>query len=254
MMINLPAFTLPWEFTTLLQSDMKNKESSEYLLDRYQHLFSSGATSMVIERAFRSTWPKQEMKHIIKFLGPKNFRDRLASIYLYYFKHNIYPLETTPEAVSDVVAMEAQLEKYTTQTQSRLFLFFFYLKLTGIVSNQVPAASPLQHFPQEIISLLQATSFKIWYIDWLLLLLWHFHDFLGGDALKDCIKSKVNNRAAIKSATTHFSSNMLPLPTQTPYWSLFSKLSEVQKEQLIENFLTYGLATNNRQIFFNVIM
>jgi hypothetical protein len=245
-MMSLPAIPRPYEFSMLLQQEIKGGESADALNRIYQDLFAGPVMSAIIQRAFKPSWPNQEMRQILRYLGLKNFRDRLASLYLHYYKYNYYPLATDPDDVKDILMIEQKLEQYTPNSPSRIFLFFYYLKLVGLHRERESGGPenivPLQHFPSEIVSLLQITNFKIGNIDWLLLLLWHFYDFLGGVSLHQ----KLLELGKCKSVGTTGVNEI--------YWSLFEKLTEEQKSLFVINCMTYGFSINDQRMFVEKIV
>ncbi|MBF0205676.1 MAG: hypothetical protein HQK53_02180 [Oligoflexia bacterium] len=245
-MINFPNISLPWEVTTFLQSDFRGNERLDVLNRIYQLLFSSSQMAPLIERLFSTAVPDREVGQFLKFLGWRHFRDRLSSIYLYYYEHDHYPRGTDPLLVREIVQLEREAEKILIDGQSRFFLFFYYLKLADTNLEKIGQSEQnlFRTFPREILQVLCSNNLKIWYVDWLLLLLWHFCDYLGKDLVLK------NLRETIKSGRA----GAMEGEGLVEYWFFFDRLSDLQKYQFISNVLAYSYSTNSQRIFKELII
>jgi hypothetical protein len=65
-------------------------------------------------------------------LGWSNFRDRMASMYIYKSIHGTFPKHTSMDLVEDIKQLEARFSNNGVTSYSRIFMLGFYLRLANI--------------------------------------------------------------------------------------------------------------------------
>jgi len=225
-MICYPSVNLPDSFTRLLRTNLQKPDViAAYIKHEMEE--DQGLRSLVY-RFFKDIDPKVRIEFIIKSVGWHGFRDRLASLYLYYKTHRDWPNETDQTMVSDLVEIEQKLKRATVDGFSRGFMLAFYFKMAGLSLSGDNNEGALNYLTieDEIIDLLKSVKSRTVKIDWLVILMNHFDYFLGREKLKDSIKNGLGYEEIYKSLDPDFHSI------------------------LMENNLTYGYSVNDPEFFY----
>ncbi len=222
-MIHLPALVMPQEFITLLKTPGVTLTAGSPVLTM---LRSSPALSVVMERAFAEfNEHKIGLEKIAGTLGWANFRDRMASVYLFKALHGSFPLKTDMELVADIQSFEARFQDRSVHGNARLFLLGLYLKFFNIYLSMREDVSDEVKISEDVDRVLNLSKVKTDRPDLLILIVWHLTTFLGTAAVTNEIKSGIQWEA------------------------MFEKLSETQKFHLVSNLLSYGASIQEDDTF-----
>lgn len=216
-MIDFPNIFLPEEFCQLLKKNIQDHRKMNSFI--YNLIHSSLNLKMVVKKAFQHLDPHKSIDSIVRSLGRNNFRDRLGQVYLHYAKYSHFPDKSETTMVQDVLSLESKISFLLTEGNSRAFMFFYYLKLAEI------------SFPSEVFTYLSNMKSKTHKIDWLIIVLWHFHIFIGGSQLTSCLQNGKMN-----------------------YLQVYSQLPSENQKKLVSNLLTYAYAINEKELFFDDIV
>lgn len=222
----LPSLEMPKEFTQLLQLNLQQIESGQSHDSLYKYIIQSEVLCALIETHFQHLYPQGKVHHFLRTLGWKNFRDRLASIYLHYLQYGSFPGVTSVNSINDIVNKELQFEKYTINGHSRLFLFFYYLKMAQ--SNHFGTPFP----DNDLEQIIQYAGRRTWTIDWTLLILWHFHSFIGKKKLLNILKYQRE---------------------EFRFQSLLKNITHLERRLLFSNLLNYSFSIQDRSLFVESI-
>ena len=175
--LQFPFVNLPLEFVTLLKSNLALSNDPAPIVD----LVSPNlALLSVLETAFSEFNSERGIEKVFKTLGWSNFRDRMASIYIYKLKYGDFPFKTDMELVEDIKLLENRFSDHSVHSYSRLFLLGFYLKFANLDIQQREDNHFLElTIPSEIESLLRLSQGRSERIDWLILILYHICNSLG---------------------------------------------------------------------------
>ncbi len=224
-MIKFPNIFIAPEFSMLLIENLRNTNQSNEILTK----FINGRTSFrrLIQYSFQDIDKKARIDVIIKSLGWKNFRDRLASVYIHYLFDNSFPKQTNLALVQDLLDLENSLLPYIITHSSRTFLLSLYLKLGRIHLSKTK--QDLSEFeltiPTHVLEIFKNTKMKVVEPDWAIIILWHFSDYLGEQVLDKLIDDK-----AI-------------------FEEIILLLSQEQQDLMWDNFLTYSYAINDFEFY-----
>lgn len=168
---------LPHEFVTLLKSNLALSNDPAPIID----LISPNlALLSVLETAFNEFNGDRGIEKVFKTLGWSNFRDRMASIYIYKLKYGDFPFQTDTELVEDIKQLENRFSDHSVHSYSRLFLLGFYFKFANLDIQHREDNHFLElTIPSEIESLLKLSQGRSERIDWLILILYHLYHSLG---------------------------------------------------------------------------
>lgn len=229
-MIECVSINLPNYYTRLLQVDMHSTGKNFENLGSY--IFQHPGFHGLIENSFQDIPGESRVSYIVKAMGWHGLRDRLAGVFLYYKLNNRFPIsltDTWDKSVADLLEFEEKVKEYTPAGHSRGFLLAFYLKMAKVHWNS--KGVELKNLPvidDELIQTLSYAKAKILKIDWVLLLLAHFRDFLGIFKLQEA------------------------LDRGTGYQDLSKSLSLNQQEVLVENLLSYGSSIEDDSFFIPI--
>src|SRR6478736_2306316 len=99
----LPHVILPAEFINLLKTNLPVSTSSAPIFDQIR---PNGALYIVLEKAFKEFDDGRGLEKTMVALGWSNFRERMASLYVYKAIHGEFPMMTSMELVEDIKYLE----------------------------------------------------------------------------------------------------------------------------------------------------
>jgi hypothetical protein len=184
------------------------------------------ALTSILEKAFKEFDDGRGVEKVMLALGWQNFRERMASIYVYKLIYGDYPGHTNMELVEDVKTFESRFMDHSVHGYSRLFLLGFYLKLAN---SEIQRREDNQFMeikiPDEVQSFLKLSQGRSEKIDWLILILAHLNLGLGEKLL------------------------MNGLISGKTFDELYQMLSKEVQEQMHQNLLAYGASIQEPDIF-----
>lgn len=222
-MIHLSALVLPGEFVGLLKTSATAGGGSLPVIDV---LRKSPGLNLLLERAFHEfNEHKIGIEKIVTTLGWSNFRDRMASVYVFKALHGTFPDSTELDLIAPALALEARFTEKSVTGTSRLFLLGFYLRFLNVYLRMKDEGAAEVAVPASVDRILALRTLKTDRPDWLILLCWHLDQFLGTDAVV----------AGIERGEA---------------WPAFyEKLTAPQKFQLHSNLLSYGASIQDDDPF-----
>lgn len=213
-MIHLPALVLPGEYIALLKVPTPASGTGLPVVDM---LRKTPALYLVMERAFQEfNEHKIGLEKIASTLGWSNFRDRMASVYIFKALHGTFPDKTEMELVQQAIDLEARFTDKSVTGTSRIFMLGMYFRFLNIYISMRDDGTPEVTIPPTVEKILAMRNIKTDRPDWLLLLCWHLESFLGFAQLTSFIDSGLS-------------------------WpQIYQKLNQNQQFHLVSNLLSYG--------------
>ena len=224
-MIEFPNIFVDQHFSYLLSRNLYSSQHSNQFITQYitgRHSFHQ-----LIVNCFLDVDPLKRISFIVKVLGWKSFRDRLSSVFISYVRDGRFPRQTNFPLANDLIAFDLQTSPYTTSGSSRAFLLAFYLKLSKIhlAKSGEDFVEEQLDIPPAVVSLFKKANIKVVKIDWAILLLWHFADYIGVNELDKLLDQKKRLQ------------------------ELQGLLTTEQKDELYTNLLIYSYAVNDQDFF-----
>jgi hypothetical protein len=229
LMIKFPAMRLPDHFTSLLRGNVPSISDGWEALDRFAYDTDSALYALVA-RFFHDVDPQVRVKEIVKILGWHRFRNQLATIFIYYQQYGSYPDRLEMDLTASLTLFEDKIKDYTLPDSSRAFLLALYLNMSSLSINDGNEEHVHLIIPERTIALLSHFNRRIDRIDWVLLLLIHFNEFMGEENL------------------------MKLLQDGSSYQELYKILAHREKKILMGNMLSYGFSINESDIFINDVI
>ncbi len=221
--IELPYVPMPKEFVTLLKSNLSVVNSPEII---FEGIRQNRALYNVLENAFKEFDDGRGLEKLMLALGWSNFRDRMASVYVYKSIYGEYPAKTDMDLVDDIKAIETRFTEHAVHSYSRLFLLGFYLKLAQLkVRNRENNRFMELKLPHEIGTLIAISEARSERPDWLLLIVSHFQIAFG-------TKNLINGLIAGKK-----------------FDELYELMNPEHRELMHRNLLAYGASIQEEDIF-----
>ena len=224
-MVEFPNVFISEHFSYLLCQNLYSSERSNRFIARY--IKDHGSFQQLVANCFSDMSSKRQIDFIIKTLGWKNFRDSLASIFIHYTRERKFPSKINTHSSQELVEFDGKIAHYTTSGSSRGFLLALFLKLSQIHlegEGKINRAVKLQ-IPDFVLSLLKKAQIKVVKVDWIILLLWHFTDYIGVEELGQLLDQRIDFKA------------------------LLEHLRVEQRDELYSNILTYSYAINDPDFF-----
>jgi hypothetical protein len=221
--LHFPFVILPQEFITLLKANVPATTPPGPV---FEVIRPNRALFSVLESTFKEFDDGRGVEKVMTALGWSNFRERMASIYVYKAMHGSYPSKTDMELVEDIKELETRFTDHSVTSFSRLFLLGFYLKLANISIQRKEDNKFLEiKFPAEIGSLLNLSQGRSERIDWLVLIVLHLSASLGEKML-------MNNLIAGKK-----------------FEDLYMLMPKDAQELMNQNLLAYGASIQEQDVF-----
>lgn len=221
--IHLPHVILPSEFVTLLKTNLSVTTSPAPVFDVIrpnQALYTS------MEFAFKEFDDGRGLEKTMLALGWPNFRERMASLYVYKTIHGSFPLRTNMELVEDIRDLELRFINHSIHGVSRVFLLGFYLKLGNIQVQQREGNKFYEvKVPVEVDNLLKLSMGRSEKLDWLILIIMHLINGLGEKIVANAIASGKKLE------------------------DLYSLMGADARKNMMDNLLAYGASINEKDIF-----
>jgi hypothetical protein len=218
-----PYIRLPQEFCNLLKANLSVTSSPAFLVESFR---SNPALLLALDRSFEEFDSGRGLEKVITTLGWSNFRERVASIYLYKSLYGDYPLKSDMELVEDIIKLENRYADYSVHSYSRIFLLAFYLKLANIELQRWEDSDVGElKIPEVIHNLLKLSQGRSEKIDWLIVTLMHFINSLGDKLLLNALlEGKILEE-------------------------LYELMPEDDKLIMTENMLAYGASIQENDLF-----
>ncbi len=205
---------LPDYFTHLLKINLTDHERTYRVL---RHLIQQEeGFGMLIKKGFSLG----RLDSILQSVGWFGFREQLAALFISKLQCGEFNFEVSRNSVDDLVQFEDRFKTYATSGFSRSFLLGFYLKIAF-------GDGSLQYYLDEMPRLLELSKSKAIKIDWVMVLLVHFDHYLGRKGLESILQDGIE------------------------FEDIFNFLKDSQKNEMIENLLSYGNSINEPQMFIN---
>jgi hypothetical protein len=219
---DLPHVILPTEFCHLLKLNLSVANSSSIVLERIN---TNRALYTCLEKIFKEFDDGRGFEKTMAGLGWQNFRDRLASVYLYRWINGKFPEKTQLQLVDEIKGLENQFQHHCLNGYSRLFLLGFYLKLVNLKAQHLFSNYLEYKIPDEVVILLRLSQIKSERIDWLILILTNLIWGLGYNTLLTSIANgkQLND--------------------------LYDLLDSDVRKMMFQNLLAYGVSIGEEDFF-----
>lgn len=219
----LPFIDLPRPFVEMLSNTYTGKDAIPSVVAIIR---ANPALDLAVGRGFQEFNDGRGLEKIISALGWPNFRERIASLFIHKIINGKYPDKTQMSLVEDLKNFESHYFEHSVHSNSRIFLLAFYLRMGELsqIRDQNRNELILEAFPDlmPLLNLSQARSEKL---DWMLLILAHYIEFLG--------RSKISKLLA----------------SHTTFKELFKELSFDHQILFHSNMLAYGMSIGDDDIF-----
>jgi hypothetical protein len=221
MSFTLPFLILPEEFIHLLKSNHITALPS--IIDT---IHANKALCHILEGAFKEFNTQKGVEGILNSLGIENFRDRVASIYIYKSIYGTYPNQTNLDLVEGIKNFEGRFQNYSIHGHGRLFLLGFYLELANLkIQHELGERAQELSIPNSIEECLKLSQGRSHLIDLQILLLTHFSLALGEQEVLERLKRKEG------------------------FDIFYQHLSSGARDQMAKNMLAYGASIQAPDIF-----
>ena len=219
----LPHVIMPSEFVSLLKTNLSITTSPAPVFDIIR---PNRAIYGVLEKAFKEFDDGRGIEKTMIALGWSNFRDRMASLYIYKSIYGNFPNKTSMELVDEIKELENRFASHGVHSLSRIFLLGFYLKLANIQTQRRSNNKFLEiKIPEEIGTFLKLSQGRSERIDWLILIILHLLNGLGDKLLMNALVSgkKIDD--------------------------LYGLLTPDYRRLMLDNLLAYGTSIGEQDIF-----
>ncbi len=227
-MIKIPTVVLPSDFVDLLKTNVqKSNDVVSKILEfeslrpgtilKYVNILKLQMDHLDTHTKFKSLEDLEQLKQTIKTIGWQNVKKELALYYIWKATSDQAKFEISKESiradVTDIVNLENKFRNNVRESNSRIFLLGFYLKMVKaqIYHTETGAAkyefTISEEFVEFLINNLKGKTNKI---DWFALMAWMFFDTIDNNL------------------------------TKCPYETLYQQLNKQDKTDFINNVINYS--------------
>ena len=223
--VRIDFIKLPDYFSLLLRSNMQ--VSGRAFSNLKATIWDNKGFLSIVSRTFSEIDPDLKLEKIINSLGWLGFRDKLASQFVHFQEHGAWGNNRDLLNINDILDFEERLKPYTVEGYSRSFLLAFFIKM-AFINSQSEERRIFENFvfDEECLDLLTQGKSRIIQIDWVLIGLHHFQNYLGTSILK-----------------SH-------LGEGSSYSALYSQLNNNQQYEMTSNLLSYSASIGEFDTFF----
>lgn len=221
--LRLPFVLLPVEFLNLLKSNLFVTTSPDPV---FENIRPNRALYYTLEKSFKEFDDGRGLEKTMMALGWSNFRDRMASIFVYKAIHGEYPVQTSMDLVEDIKNLEQKYSQHGVHSYSRLFLLGFYLRLAKIQIQKLEQNQYLEIVvPDTIAAILKVSQGRAEKMDWLILITMHLIEAFGDKMLLNALMSGKN------------------------FEDLYDLMPPEARARMSENLLAYAASIRESEIF-----
>jgi hypothetical protein len=177
---------LPQEFVTLMKSNLSGQVDPAIVFNAIR---PNKALYSMLEKSFQHLDDGRGLEKTMLSQGWNNFRNRVASLYVSKAIYGHYPLKTDMALVEDLIEFEQEFQGHGVQSNSRIFLLGFYLKLAQLNLQETEGNRffEIEISKPSVIKALKLTQGRSQRLDFLILTLSHFIQGLGEKTLTNAI-------------------------------------------------------------------
>jgi hypothetical protein len=222
----LPPLFLPIDFVGLLKLNLNAQTDTHSII--FQYILDRPNFKNFVEEKFVEFDAKRRLDYILQSLGWKNFRDRLAGLYIEHVLYNRFPVRTSNKAGQEFRQFEDSLINYTVDGYNRGFMLAFYLKMAKLSSYQNVDVQNRAQFDISLqtFELLKHIPKKVIKIDWILLISHQLAEFLGFEKLLEILTKE-----------------------KFDYKNIYNRLTNIDKKKYCDTLLNYAYAINENDFF-----
>lgn len=215
---------LPQEFVTLLKSNLSGQVEPSAV---FSIIRPNKALYSMLEKSFKHLDDGRGLEKIMLAQGWNNFRNRVASLYVSKAIYGHYPLKTDMSLVEDLTQFEQDFQGHGVQSNSRIFLLGFYLKLAQLSLQQTEGNRffEIEISKPSVLKALKLTQGRSQRLDILILTLSHLIQGLGEKTLTNAI---VQGKS---------------------FSEIYDSLSDRDRKLMHDNLLAYGASIGEDDIF-----
>lgn len=215
---------LPQEFVTLLKSNLSGQIEPSAV---FSIIRPNKALYSMLEKSFKHLDDGRGLEKIMLAQGWNNFRNRVASLYVSKAIYGHYPLKTDMSLVEDLTQFEQDFQGHGVQSNSRIFLLGFYLKLAQLSLQQTEGNRffEIEISKPSVLKALKLTQGRSQRLDILILTLSHLIQGLGEKTLTNAI---VQGKS---------------------FSEIYDSLSDRDRKLMHDNLLAYGASIGEDDIF-----
>jgi hypothetical protein len=231
-MFNIPYVVIPEDFANFLKTDMRpnTKGWDQFIVKLHDNAsLEALILNLFYQASTAKTFQETAIDAILKVNNWGAVRDKVAAAYMHKLrdKHfNYHPDETL---VSEIKDCERIISDFCLPGPNRSFMLGLYFAM-GKMEGHFKKNDPFVTLQKKILPYLTLMRSKIVKIDWAILILWHFHEFLGEEVLREKLQAGEDY--------THF----------------YSGLLEQQKTLMMSNLLSYAASINDRETLTSEII
>jgi len=169
---------------------MSETSSKEIL---YGHTIRKPHVFHILSNVLKEIDDGRGTEKLIVGLGWVNLRDRMACLYLSKNLFEYYPDHFQLDLLDEIKLFEVKFSDFGVDGFSRLFLLGFFMKIHNQkVMVMDGGENQVIHFSDLLVPLLKLSKVKSEKLDWLLIILQHFLNYLGFEKLKELITKDKN--------------------------------------------------------------
>lgn len=219
----LPSIHLPDYFLTLLKVNMQGFAGG--VMEIKNFIYSNKSLNAVFNHSFEDIDPKCRPELIIKSLGWQGIRGRLINVYLNFLEVGHYQRIPTKDYAKEFDRIFYQLEDYSVEGYSRVYLLLFYVKAVELLYGKKKA---LWDFIQseECLDLLNVSKSRVVEVDWILVFLFLHSQFFDHLELLQLLKNS------------------------NPYFEIYGRMKVDERKSFLSSSLAYSYSIKD-DLFIN---
>lgn len=216
---------MPEYFIPFLKCNMQS--GSENLKNLQRTIRDDQGFYSLFCHSFKEFDERLDPKRVLSALGWESFRNRFASLFIYYARNRKFPAKTNESELGHIIAFEQKFRRYSVEGHGRLFMLGMYLTFIDIKNKNKDFQTKLED--ENLQKLLVKSRIKELKIDWLILALMHFMQELSLNEMEKILSE------------------------EDSYLNLYRSLSKEGQRKLTKGYLNYAASIKDDYFFLNSV-
>jgi len=231
-MLTIPYVSIPEDFASFLKTDMRpNTKGWDQFIVRLRDNPSLEALilNLFSTTSQNKTFQETPIDAILKVSNWGAIRDQVAAAFLTKIKSKHFVHRPDLSLVDEIKDCERIISDHCLPGPNRSFMLGFYFSIAKL-EGHFKKNDPFSILQTKVLPLLSLMRSKVIKVDWAILILWHFHEFLGEETLRDKLQAGED------------------------YEHFYGGLLEQQKMLMMSNLLSYAASINDRETLTSEIV
>lgn len=218
--VSLPEYFLPY-----LKCNMQS--GSENYRKLFHSIYEEQGFRSLFYHSFSEFDEKLDPKRVVSALGWESFRNRFTSLFVYYLKHDKFPVKSNEVEVAHIIDFERKFRRFSVEGHGRLFLLGLYFTFLDAKNGNDQFKTWMKS--EDLYKILTNSKIKELRVDWLIIVMIHIMQHFPIEKI------------------------MERLGEEEAYLNFYRELTDEQQKDITKSYLAYASSIKDDFFFLNSI-